>query len=69
MDEDRQFGYQPACDINRLTIKYVLDAIEQSGTDSIPVVQTREFEALSEAMQKFNAALEGHPANRLLKEI
>jgi membrane protein len=68
-DEDRQFGYQPACDINRLTIKYVLDAIEQSGTGSIPVVKTKEFEALSAAVEKFNAALEAHPANRLLKEI
>lgn len=68
-DQDRQFGYQPACDINRLTIKYVLDAIEQSGTDSIPVVKTKEFEALSQALKKFSDAMENHPANRLLKEI
>ncbi len=68
-DEDKQFGYQPACDINRLTIKYVLDAIEQSGTDSLPVVRTKEFEALSEAVEKFSDAMQTHPANRLLKDI
>jgi len=67
--EEGRFGYQPACDINRLTIKCVLDAIEQSGTNTIPVVRTKEFEALSAAVREFNAVLETHPANRLLKEI
>ena len=49
--------------------EYVLDAIEQSGTDSLPVVRTKEFEALSEAVEKFSDAMQTHPANRLLKDI
>lgn len=67
--EDRQFAYQPARDINTITIKYVIDAIDQNGTDTIPVAQTDEFVALSEAIDKFRDEMEASPANKLLKDI
>ena len=66
---DKKFGYQPARDINTLTITSVLDAIEQNGTNSIPVVKNEEFEALSNAIQKFKDVMETSPANILLKDI
>ncbi len=66
---DKKFGYQPARDINTLTITSVIDAIEQNGTNSIPVVKNEEFEALSDAIQKFKDVMETSPANRLLKDI
>jgi membrane protein len=67
--EDQKFGYQPARDINTLTIKYVVDAIDQNGTNSIPVARTEEFEALSDALEKFREEMDISPANRLLKDI
>ena len=68
-NEDQKFGYQPARDINGLTIRNVLDALEQNGIDNIPVSKTAEFEALSDSLEKFNEAMENSPGNRLLKEI
>ncbi len=67
--EDRDFGYQPARDINSLTIKSIFDAIDYTGSNNIPVVRTDEFKALSEAMEKFGKEMEASPANRLLKDI
>ena len=67
--EDQRFGYQPARDINTLTIKYVVDAVEQNGSNNIPVARTEEFKALSEALDKFRDEMEASPANRLLKDI
>jgi len=67
--QDRQFAYQPARDIGTLTIKYVIDAIDQNGTNNIPVAQTEEFVALSEAIDKFREEMEASPANKLLKDI
>jgi hypothetical protein len=66
---DKKFGYQPARDINTLTITSVIDAIDQNGTNNIPVAQTEEFVALSEAIDKFREEMEASPANRLLKDI
>lgn len=68
-NEDQKFGYQPARDINSLTIKYVVDAVEQNGTNSIPVAKTKEFEVLSHAIEEFRDEMEASPANRLLKDI
>lgn len=68
-DEDEELGYQPARDISTLTIEYVVNAIEQNGTDSIPVARTEEFEKLSHAIEKFREEMEASPANKLLKEI
>jgi membrane protein len=66
---DLQFGYQPARDINTLTIKFVVDAIDQNGTNNIPVARTEKFVALSEAIDKFREEMEASPANKLLKDI
>ncbi|UCD77718.1 MAG: YihY/virulence factor BrkB family protein [Desulfobacterales bacterium] len=67
--DDQKYGYQPARDINILTIKYVVDAVEQRGTNSIPVARTEEFEKLSHAIEKFREEMEASPANKLLKDI
>jgi len=66
---DQTFGYQPARDINGLSIKNVLEAIEQNGTDDIPVAKTEEFNVLSKSLEKFGEAMENSPANKLLKDI
>ena len=68
-NEDRKFGYQPARDINGLTIKRILEAIEQHGVDTIPVARTDEFKILSESLEKFSEVIENSPANKLLKDI
>ena len=68
-DEDKEIAYQPARDINKLTIQYVLEELEQSGTDIIPVAKTEGHRALSEALKNFSDAMESSPANKLLKDI
>jgi len=67
--DDNTFGYQPACDINKLTIKSILEAIEHQGTDSIHVAQTEELTVLSDSIKKFSEEMENSPANKLLKNI
>ncbi len=66
---EQEYGYQPARDINTLTIKYVVDAVEHNGTNDIPVARTGEFAALEEALDKFREEMDASPANKLLKDI
>ena len=66
---DKKLAYQPACDINRMTIQYVLRALEQSGTDTIPILKTEDYQALSDALKDFGKAMENSPANKPLKDI
>jgi membrane protein len=67
--DDKEPAYQPARDINQLSIQSVLEALDDKGTENIPVANTAEYRALSEALRKFSEAMEHSPANKLLKNI
>jgi membrane protein len=67
--ENNERFYQPARDINGMTIKSIIEALDRIGVDNIPVAQTSELEVLSETLQSFNDVIEESPSNRLLKDI
>jgi len=66
---NEKVSYQPARDINTITINSVIEALEQKGVDNIPVAQTAELRHLSESLKTLNDEIEKSPANRLLKDI
>jgi membrane protein len=66
---NEKVSYQPARDINAITINSVIEALEQKGVDNIPIEQTDELKHLSEALETLNDEIEKSPANRLLKDI
>jgi membrane protein len=67
--DDGERGYQPARDINVLTIQYVIEALERRGINQMPFAQSPEFDALSESIETFRETVEKLPANKLLKEL
>jgi len=67
--QDQGTAYEPARDPEILTIKYVVDALEQSGTDDIPVVRSDELERLAGSLESFSKLVEKSEANLLLKQI
>ena len=59
--------YQPALDINKLTIAYVINALEQCGQNHLPdISQERLF---MNATNEFRELMEDSEQNRLLKDI
>jgi len=62
-------AYQPAMDTNRLSMSYILDALEKNGSDQIPVLQTEEVKVMSESLQRFRETLDRSPDNRLLRDF
>jgi len=69
IDKDGERGFQPARDIQTLTIQQVIDAMELRGLNTIPFARTPEFSTLSEAIGTFRDTIEKLPANRLLKDL
>jgi len=67
--EAKETSYQPACTIDLLTIKYVIDRLEAYGTDTVPVVNSKELETLSGCLKAFGEAIEKSSANLLIKDI
>jgi membrane protein len=67
--EDKELAYQPAIDVDKVTIKFVIDRLEQRGTSSIPVARSGEFDKLSDCLRQFAANVENSPANVLLRNL
>lgn len=62
-------AYQPGVDINALSVKYVIDALENQGIDSIPVSKTKELEKIKDSLEGFSRIVEKSQDNVLLKDI
>jgi membrane protein len=67
--EDKIVSYQPGMDVEKLTIKFVVDSIENRGNANIPVIKTDEFDKISDCLAKFGSEIEKSPSNLLLKNI
>ena len=68
-DEDRLVAYQPARDPDTLTIRYVINALEERGSDAIPVGQSEELNKISASLKTFDDLIINSPANTRLKDI
>jgi membrane protein len=67
--EDKEVAYQPARDVESLTIKYVVKALEERGNSAIPVIKSSEYDRLSESLKTFGQTIEKSPANLLLRDV
>jgi membrane protein len=68
-ESDKEAAYQPGRDVEALTVKYVIDALEKRGYSAIPVIKSAEVDKLSDCLDKFGKAVEESPANIALKNI
>jgi membrane protein len=69
VDEDKTVAYQPARDPDTLTIRYVINALEERGSDTMPVAQSEELNKLSASLKAFDDLIMNSPANMRLKDI
>jgi membrane protein len=67
--KDKEFAYQPAIDVEKITIKFVIDQIERRGTSDIPVAKLGELDKLANSLRQLGEVIEKSPANVLLKNI
>jgi membrane protein len=65
-DEDDEV-YQPAVDINILTIAYVINALEQCGQNHLPEINQEQL--FMNAVSNFKELMEASEQNCLLKDI
>lgn len=65
----RTVGYQPGLDVEKMTVKFVVDKLEKSGVDSMPVEHTPEMVVLESCLAKMSEQLESNEGNIPLRSI
>ena len=61
--------YQPAIDLNNLSLNYVIQAIDSLGRNNIPIALSEERGKIADCLKEFAAVIENSRANLLLKDI
>jgi membrane protein len=66
---EKESAYQPAIDINKISVKYLNDKLDHKGMDVLTARPGEEIERLKKIMESFSQAIEKCPGNKLLKDI
>jgi membrane protein len=69
IEKIKEEAFQPAFDINQMTVKRVIDKLEHIGLDFMIAKHTKEFDKLKSTLDGFNTTLEKHPKNILVKDM
>ncbi len=69
LDDGKLIAYQPARDIEDLTIHNVLNLIDHHGVDDIPFVESGEIKKIKSSLENMAKTLSTSPENLVLKDI
>jgi len=62
-------AFQPAMDIQRISINRILNALENRGNDALPPLHKKELDSFSQVLHQFKVLIDASPDNLLLKDI
>jgi membrane protein len=68
-DENGDCGYQPALDINKIHIRFILDRIDRLGINQVALADSQAHAEIDQSLKSFVQSMESSDANKYLKEI
>jgi membrane protein len=66
---EKEVAYQPAQCPEKYTLDYVVNALDERGSDDIPVAESAELDKLSETLTSFDEVIKNSPVNTSLLDI
>jgi membrane protein len=69
IDADERYAYQPATDINRMTLSFIIEKIESSGSIHKIVINNADYRKIDSALTKFESLIASSEMNILLRDI
>jgi membrane protein len=67
--ENRERSYQPAIDINKLTVSSVLSRLDKRATQEKYFMKSREYEKVTQILDSFDAMTSGSESNILIRDL
>ena len=68
-NEHKERLYQPALDINRLSISFVFSRLDKNATAQILVNKTRDYDKINSILEKFDKLIAKSDYNILIKDL
>lgn len=68
-EEAKTVQYQPAMGVNHISVKFIVDSMEEKGIAELPAASSKDINAIQEVMKYYRGEFETSQANLLLKDI
>jgi len=68
-NENKERLYQPALDINKLTVSYVFSRLDREGVGQIMVAKNKEYDKIILMLEKFDRLISKSDNNILIKDL
>jgi membrane protein len=68
-DHREDVRYQPACDVDRLTLSVVLERLDQQGIDALPIAESTDLDRLRETLRRYHEMTRHSPVNVRLRDL
>lgn len=68
-NEHKERLYQPALDINKLTVSYVFSRLDKKGFEQIMVAKNKDYEKVMSILEKFDRLIAKSDSNILIKDL
>ncbi len=69
VQEDDELLYQPALDINKLTVSFVFSRLDRIGVGQIMASENADYRKVKDMLEKFDALIAGSDSNILIKDL
>jgi membrane protein len=69
VNEQKERLYQPALDINKLTVSLVLSRLDKKGIEQIMVNKNKDYEKIISMLEKFDKLIAKSASNILIKDL
>ena len=68
-NEHKERLYQPAMDINKLTVSYVFSRLDKKGIEQIMVIKNKDYDKVISMLEKFDRLIAKSDSNILIKDL
>jgi len=68
-DTEERYIYQPGTDINKMTLSFLLEKLDTSGSMHKIVINNSDYRKIDAALSKFEAVIASSEGNILLRDL
>lgn len=61
--------YQPAMDVSKLSVSYILNKLDRKGSDQQVFLESAEYNAMTAMLEEFEKMIDGSESNILIKDL
>lgn len=69
MHNDKEIGYQPGITDTKLTVKFIIDKLDEKGVNKLPIDNSKELETVNRLMKDMDDVLNTTKGNMLVKDL